>query len=145
MTHELVTDPLLTAYPVFCEELKECVPVMLRYGMELSEKQIRYLYEERADALKQTGRMEFGESAVKKLILAFCSSPYLSRECPENEIGDLLAAFYEWKNITRERFGDDELIEIMRNYYDGKAEGSVEKILDLTEEEIAELCFKEEV
>ena len=145
MNHELVTDPLLTAYPVFCEELKECVPVMLRYGMELSEKQICYLYEERADALKQTGRMEFGESAVKKLILAFCSSPYLSRECPENEIGDLLAAFYEWKNITRERFEDDELIEIMRNYYDGKAEGSVEKILDLTEEEIAELCFKEEV
>ena len=145
MPHELVTDPLLTAYPVFCEELKECVPVMLRYGMELSEKQIRYLYEERADALKQTGRMEFGESAVKKMILAFCSSPYLSRECPENEIGDLLAAFYEWKNITRERFGDDELIEIMRNYYDGKAEGSVEKILDLTEEEITELCFKEEV
>ena len=145
MPHELVTDPLLTAYPVFCEELKECVPVMLRYGMELSEKQIRYLYEERADALKQIGRMEFGESAVKKMILAFCSSPYLSRECPENEIGDLLAAFYEWKNITRERFGDDELIEIMRNYYDGKAEGSIEKILDLTEEEIAELCFKEEV
>ena len=145
MPHELVTDPLLTAYPVFWEELKECVPVMLRYGMELSEKQIRYLYEERADALKQTGRMEFGESAVKKMILAFCSSPYLSRECPENEIGDLLTAFYEWKNITRERFGDDELIEIMRNYYDGKAEGSVEKILDLTEEEIAELCFKEEV
>ena len=145
MPHELVTDPLLTAYPVFCEELKECVPVMLRYGMELSEKQIRYLYEERADALKQTGRMEFRESAVKKMILTFCSSPYLSRECPENEIGDLLAAFYEWKNITRERFGDDELIEIMRNYYDGKAEGSVEKILDLTEEEIAELCFKEEV
>ena len=145
MTHELVTDPLLTAYPVFYEELEECVPVMLRYGMELSENQIRYLYEERADALKQTGRMEFGESAVKKMILAFCSSPYLSRECPENEIGDLLAAFYEWKNITRERFGDDELIEIMRNYYDGKAEGSVEKILDLTEEEIAELCFKEEV
>ena len=145
MTHELVTDPLLTAYPVFYEELEECVPVMLRYGMELSEKQIRYLYEERADALKQTGRMEFGESAVKKMILAFCSSPYLTRECPENEIGDLLAAFYEWKNITRERFGDDELIEIMRNYYDGKAEGSVEKILDLTEEEIAELCFKEEV
>ncbi|MGM9567027.1 MAG: DUF6323 family protein [Clostridia bacterium] len=143
MTKEILS--LTSSFPDFCKDLEECNQITVRYGIELTEIQMKQLFEERAEALKHCGRMEFGENPVKKLILAFSSSPYLTGEHPEETIAELLSAFYEWKNITRERVGDDELIEIMVDFFNGEAEGSITKMLDLTEDEIMEYGVRKEI
>lgn len=143
MTNEIFS--LASSFPDFCNDLEECNQITVRYGMELTEIQMKQLYEERTVALQHCGRMEFGENPVKKLVLAFCSSPYLSGDHPEETIAELLSVFYEWKNTTRERVGDNELIEIMVDFFNGEAEGSITKMLDLTEEEILEYGMHREV
>jgi hypothetical protein len=108
------------------QELRDCNEFTVRYGLCLNEEQIRSLVERRFGALRDTGRIEFGEGILKKLILAFCDSPFLTQENYEDTILELQDWFYYFKNESEERISDDELIEFMKNIFNGKAQGSLE-------------------
>lgn len=112
-------------------ELRACNAVTARYGLKLSEMSIAALAQRRANALRETGRVEFGESAVPKLIEAFCDSPYLLQEDYEQAIGELTETFYSLKNDAFDRIADDELIEKMRACYDAY-EGCLDAVTGLT-------------
>jgi len=112
-------------------ELRACNLRTARYGLKLSETSIAALARRRADALRDAGRVEFGESAVPKLIEAFCDSPYLLQEDYERTIGELTEAFYSLKNDSFDRIADDELIEKMRACYDAY-EGCLDAVTGLT-------------
>jgi hypothetical protein len=45
--------------------------------------------ENRFQALQNTGRVEFGEGILKKLIYAFCDSPFMTQQNYEETISDL--------------------------------------------------------
>lgn len=108
------------------QELRDCNEFTVRYGLVLSEDQIQSLVERRFGALRDTGRVEFGEGILKKLILAFCDSPYLTRENYEDTIVELQDSFYYFKNESEDRISDDELIEFMKNVFNGRAQGSLD-------------------
>jgi len=118
-------------------ELQECNQFTEKFGLTLSKEQIQRLVNERFDALKENGRIEFGEGVLKKLVYAFCSSPYLYQFDYEDTIAVLQEIFYYFKNESNDRLSDDELIAFMKETFDGKAQGSMEY---LAETSLEELC-----
>ena len=118
------------------QELRNSNDFSIKYGLSLSENQIQNLAEKRFAALKDTGRIEFGEGILKKLIYAFCDSPYIHQQNYEETIIDLQEAFYYFKNETDDHLTDDELIEYMKASFDGIAQGSVEFLTGSSLEEL---------
>ena len=119
------------------QELRDCNLFTGRFGLSLSEEQIESLVTRRFGALRDTGRVEFGEGILKKLIYAFCDSPYLFQESYEDTLLELQDSFYYFKGEAEERFSDDELLGFMKQVFDGPAQGSLEY---LTGTSLEQLC-----
>ena len=117
-------------------ELRECNELVAQFGLTLSETQIQSLVERRFDALRDTGRIEFGEGVLKKLIFSFCDSPYLTQENFEETIVELQDSFYYFKNESMDRLSDDELIDFMSIVFNGRAQGSLEYLSGTSLEEL---------
>ncbi len=118
------------------EELHSCNEMTAPFGLSLSDTQMTALVENRFEALQNTGRVEFGEGILKKLIYAFCDSPFLTQENYEETISDLQDIFYYFKNESLERVSDDELIGYIKKVFDGRAQGSVEYLEGTSLEEL---------
>ena len=118
------------------QELRDSNEFSTKYGLSLSENQIQNLAQKRFEALKDTGRIEFGEGILKKLIYAFCDSPYIHQLNYEETIIELQDAFYYFKNETDDGMTDDELLEYMKDTFDGKAQGSIEYLTGSSLEEL---------
>lgn len=95
------------------------------FGLVLSEKAMERLCRQREEALRESGRIAFGEPVLGKLIAAFCASPYLAQSEYEETLMELQTLFYYFKNECRDLLSDDELIEGMRLIYEEAAGGSV--------------------
>ena len=118
------------------KELRECNEFTRRYGLSLSEQQIHGLVEKRFEALKDTGRIEFGKGILKKLIYEFCDSSYIIQENYEDTILELLDSFYYFKNESMDLISDDELMTFMKEHFDNICEGSLEYLNGTTLEEL---------
>lgn len=118
------------------EEVRCCEQLNQFYGLTLTESDITELVQLRGQALRKTGRIEFGGGILPKLIRAFCSSPYVDRYNYAAVLGDLQDAFYYFKNESEDRFSDDELIEFMAQVFNGRAEGSAELLTSISLEEL---------
>lgn len=117
------------------KDLQTCNALTEKYGLALTPTQMRSLAERRVEALQATGRVEFGEGILKKLIFAFRDSPYLSQQNYEETLTELQDLFYQLKNETHDRLSDDELIEKMKAAFYGRAQGALELIEPFLEPE----------
>ncbi|MEG1858468.1 MAG: DUF6323 family protein [Pseudoflavonifractor sp.] len=95
-------------------------------GLALTQGQTLRLLEGREHALRATGRVEFGSGILDKLILAFYDSPFLDPHDYVDTLLELQDIFYYFKGAAQERLADDELLEMMREFFDGKCKGSLE-------------------
>lgn len=118
------------------EELRECNELTVRFGLSFSEQQIQSIIEKRFNALKDTGRIEFGKGILKMLITEFCDSPYITQENYEDTILELQDSFYYFKNESNDLISDEELISFMKHHFDGICQGSLEYLCDMTLEEL---------
>ena len=118
------------------KELRECNDITLPFGLYLSEKNIQSLVEKRFAALKDTGRIEFGQSILKKLIRGFCDSPYIDQNNYQDTVLQLIDIFYYFKNESLELITDEELIGLMRKYFDGVCQGSLDYLAGSVLEDI---------
>lgn len=118
------------------EEIRCCEDLNRLYGLTLSESDITELVLLRSEALKSTGRVEFGGGILPKLIRAFCSSPYVDPRNYAAVLGELQDAFYYFKNESEDRFPDDDLIDFMAKVFNGRAEGSAELLCSISLEEL---------
>ncbi|NCC69923.1 MAG: hypothetical protein EOM14_17350 [Clostridia bacterium] len=118
------------------DELRQCNDLTIHYGLFFSERQIHDLTERRFEALRNTGRMEFGQGILKKLVTEFCDSPYLTLENYEDTISELQDSFYYFKNESMDRIPDDELIAFMKRHFDGFCQGSLDYLSGTTLEEL---------
>jgi len=110
--------------------LQGCNSLSTRYGLILARADMRMLAEKQAEALQSTGRVEFGHGPYEKLVYAFCDSPYLSQADYAETLAELCALFYRFKSESGERWSDDELIESMKQLYDGECQGSLDLMGD---------------
>lgn len=116
--------------------ITDCNAVTCRYGLELSHAQVLLLMGRQGEVLKATGRIEFGEGVIKKLVMAFCDSPYITRESYEDTLMELIEMFYYFKGEAAERISDDELIHAMKNYFNNECEGSLDYLAGTALEEL---------
>ncbi|MBU5484387.1 hypothetical protein KQI86_08610 [Clostridium sp. MSJ-11] len=98
----------------------------LEYGLKLLEKDIKTIIETRDEILVSSGRVEFGGGIITKIISNFCDSPYILQDNYVETINDLIETFYYYKNETMEEISDDELIELMKEYFDNRCQGDLE-------------------
>ena len=119
------------------QELRECNAYSGRFGLTLRENEIAELAESRAEALRASGRIEFGGGILPKLIRALCDSPFIEQENYAAVLAELQEIFYYFKNETRDRLTDNELIELMVKVFNGRAQGSAEYLAGLTAEALA--------
>jgi hypothetical protein len=98
-------------------------------GLILSATEAEEIVRTRDRALRNFGRVEIGMQSVIKLIAAFCGSPYINRQEYPEMIKELVEAFYQIKNETQDRLGDDELLAWMHRCFDQRCHGSLELLL----------------
>lgn len=116
------------------EDLAVCNAATAQYGLQLTEEQMQGLAARRGEALRATGRVEFGRGILRELIVGFGDSPYLTQENYEETIADLQDVFYRRKEDSEagETLADDDLIEALRDAFDHEAAGSVEALSGLS-------------
>jgi len=107
-------------------EIVDCNKLSSRYGLILSSQEAQELVETRTAALQATGRLEFGSGIIAKIVTAFCSSPYITSKDYATTLHELVETFYYYKNETLDELSDDELIALMRRYFDQTCHGSLE-------------------
>ncbi|MFU7516805.1 DUF6323 family protein [Clostridium sp. HCS.1] len=107
-------------------EILKCNEVTKEYGLKLNENDIKEIVKTRNIALERSGRIEFNGQIINKIIESFCDSPYISQYNYSETINELVEIFYNYKNETLDYIGDDELIEIMKEFFDDYCQGSLE-------------------
>jgi len=100
------------------------------YGLTLSREQARMIAESGKDALRQERRVEFGGSISKAIILAFCDSQYMEQDHFAETVIRLQEIFYEFKNEMLDQISDDELLNFMREQFEGVCAGDVDYLED---------------
>ena len=119
--------------------LQECNQFTKTFGLILSDSDIQMLIEERFQSLKSNGRIEFGEGVLKKLVFEFCDSSYVLQDNFAETIQCLQEMFYYYKNESLDEYSDDELIGIMKDYFEHECQGSIEY---LQESKLEDICRK---
>ena len=108
------------------KEILSCNEATARYGLALSATQAQELVVTRSQALESNGRIEFGGGIIQKLIMEFCDSPFLSQYNYASTLNDLVETFYYFKNETLDEIEDDELLQLMKEYFDHHCQGCIE-------------------
>lgn len=107
-------------------EILTCNNVTSEYGLILREEDVKELLQTRTEALNKSGRIEFNGEIITKVISTFSDSPYISQYNYASTINELVEIFYNYKNETLDYISDDELIEIMKDFFDNYCQGSLE-------------------
>lgn len=108
-------------------ELQKCNQISEKFGLSLSEEQMELVIQNRFETLKRTGRIEFGQGVIEKIVVAFCDSPYIEQEEYADLLMELQEIFYMLKKETFEQLTDDELIDAMVLVFDASG-GSLEHL-----------------
>ena len=107
-------------------DISKCNEFTTEYGLLLQEEDVKEIIKTRNIALEKSGRIEFNGQIVNKIIMIFCDSPYISQHNYSDTINELVEIFYNYKNETLDYISDDELMEIMKEYFDNYCQGSLE-------------------
>ena len=78
------------------------------------------------DSIREQDRIEFGKSATLKIVDKFMRSSYISQEVYAETIAGLIEVFYEVKEESLDILTDDEVIDIMFDFYENESGGSIE-------------------
>lgn len=105
-----------------------------QHSIELTEEKVQYIVDSHQSALLDMGRVEFGESAAKKITEKFCASSFVSKYNFEKVVGSLIEIFYYIQNETEDYLTDNELIEKMYELFNGSCNGSVTLLNDWASE-----------
>jgi hypothetical protein len=129
--------------------LKAANEYTAKFGLVLSDEETSLLLNERRDVLKKEQRVEFGEGILPKLIFAFCDSPYIHQDNYVETLGRLQEIFYFYKNESLDEYTDDELVDAMKELFDGPCQGSLDYLEDTGLQRLAKrarygLCMDEE-
>jgi len=130
----LFSSPMIETHTI--AEILETNNDTARFGLTLSLADAKALANTRQTALAANGRIEFGGGTIEKLIEKFSDSPYISQNNYAETLHTLVETFYYFKGEFLETLGDDELLDLMKEFFDRSCQGSLE-LLQHRELEIA--------
>ena len=119
------------------DHLMQVNDVTRPYGLALTHEDAVTVLNARTQALRGSGRIEIGSGAVDRLIEKFCDSPYINEENYVESICRLTELFYFMKSDTLDRLTDEELLDQMKQAFDGCCEGSIDLLADRELDRIA--------
>jgi hypothetical protein len=122
----LTTQNSAVAKMLAVNEVLECNARTACYNLCITEQQAVELVELRSQNLRDNGRVELGGGVIDKLIDAFCASAYLMQDNYAETIHELMEIFYYYKNETLDLLSDDDLIDYMKQSYEGICQSSTE-------------------
>jgi len=96
------------------------------FGIQITAAGAEEIINARNENLLELGRVDTDLGIVNKIILTFCSSPYIDNASFVGTINDLVHAFYFFKNHSKDMINDDDLIALMQFYFNGSCGGSVD-------------------
>ena len=102
-----------------------CAKVLYEHGITLSEAETAAIVAAHTKALRDSGRVEFGEGALPALTKAFVSSPYITRENCAELLSELQATFYFFRSECDGLISDEKLIAFMKREFNGPAGGDI--------------------
>lgn len=100
------------------------------FGVTLSKEETLVLLEARKNSLKEQERVEFSDGILPSLIETFCDSPYIYQDNYVESLERLQDIFYYYKNASLDELTDDELLQCMKQYFDGICQGSLDYLED---------------
>lgn len=101
-----------------------------QFGLHLEERDIQELLNRRRESLALQNRIEFGNGILEKIIMAFCDSDFIFQDNYAESMARLQDIFYLYKNEAMDEWTDEELIDLMREAFDGECMGSFEYLED---------------
>lgn len=101
-----------------------------QFGLTMTEEEAGLLLAGGRASLKEQGRVELGGGIFPALIAAFCDSPYISQSNYVETLTELADIFYLFKNESCDCLTDDELMQFMKEQFDGVCFGSPEYLAD---------------
>ncbi len=119
------------------QKVVSCNQYSEKFGVRLTEEEAKVLLLARKDSLKEQERIEFGDSILPKIIFAFCDSPFIYQDNYVTTLEALQDIFYLYKNESLDELTDDELLECMKEHFDGDCQGSLEYLEDTSLERFA--------
>jgi len=118
------------------DRLMQCNEISQQFGLTLTPARIRALVAAERRTLRDTGRLEFGEGILPRMIYAFCDSPFIARGDYADTLEALQELFYTFKNDLNDALSDDELLEAMHTIFHGRAQGSLEYLENMDTKEL---------
>jgi hypothetical protein len=106
--------------------LRECNSYTARFGLQLTEEEIKQLIENRKEVLRLIGRIEFGGGVIQKIVMEFADSAYINQQDYAELLMELQECFYYFKTEALEDLTDDELIKIMKLYFEEVCQGDIQ-------------------
>ena len=89
-----------------------------KYGLVLSEQDAKLIVSERANALREQRRVEFGGGIVPRIIEEFCDSDFIDQSNYAETMIRLQEIFYLYKNEMQDEISDDELLHLMKEQFE---------------------------
>lgn len=105
-------------------------------GCNLSNREVEEVVRTEAACLAESGRICFGEGASALLIRAFSDSAYFTGNVA-NTLMDLVESFYEMRDDLPAQVTDQEIVEALRDCFDGEAAGDVGLALSLSKDSLS--------
>ena len=90
-----------------------------QYGLSLSREDTELLLAERRNVLKRERRVEFGQSILPQIIYTFCDSSYIIQDNYLDVLIRLQEIFFLYKNEMQDEITDEELLNFMKEQFDG--------------------------
>ena len=90
-----------------------------QYGLSLSREDTELLLTERRNVLKRERRVEFGQSILPQIIYTFCDSFYIIQDNYLDVLIRLQEIFFLYKNEMQDEITDEELLNFMKEQFDG--------------------------
>ena len=119
------------------QELLKTNEYTCNFGLSLTKQDVAELMSLRKECLMEQQRVEFGKGVLEKLVYAFCDSDYIYQENYAETLARLQDIFYLYKNESMDELTDDDLIDVMREAFDGECQGSLEYLEETCLEKFA--------
>lgn len=121
------------------DELLKTNEESVKYGLLLSPQDASELIKSRNLVIHNYRRVELGIEVLKSIISEFCSSPFINAQDYVLTLSELVDIFYYMKNETDDRIGDNELIGLMKVFFNDSCRGSTELLKNRELELIASI------
>lgn len=110
----------------YCRKLLELNDDTIQKGLLLSETDAKELIDTRNKSLSDYNRIEIGIGVLPKIIEKFSESTFIHQSNYTEILNELVDIFYYIKTEVRDKIRDNDLIDLMWDYFENKCFGSIE-------------------